>query len=171
MSKTVFCIATSEYQAETIMDELHVAGLSGDQISLLFADKTRAIVRGVTGNVTTDSAVGWLPQVESVVISGAGAFIGNGLLATAISEAASGSHKGAIARGLTGLGLASEQADALDERLRNGDVLLAVNADEDISKTVHDIFHQAGAQEIIATGERTRVEAAPRLREEKWEKW
>ena len=57
MSKTVFCIATSEYQAETIMDELHVAGLSGDQISLLLADKTRAIVRGVTGNVTTDSAV------------------------------------------------------------------------------------------------------------------
>ncbi|MGZ4974082.1 MAG: hypothetical protein ACXWDN_15080 [Limisphaerales bacterium] len=171
MSKMVFCIATSEYQAESILDELHVAGLRDDQISLLLGDKTRAVVRGVTGAVTTDSAVGWLPQVESIVISGAGAFIGHGLLATAITEAASGSHKGAIARGLTGLGLASEQAEALEERLRNGDVLLAVNADEENSKTVHDIFQQAGAQEIISTGERPRVEAAPRLREEKWEKW
>ncbi|MDB6057047.1 MAG: hypothetical protein JWO95_891 [Verrucomicrobiales bacterium] len=171
MTKTVFCIATSEYKAESILEELHVAGLSDDQISLLLADKTRAVVRGVTGAVTTDSAVGWLPQVESIVISGVGAFIGNGLLATAVGQAASGSHKGAIARGLTGLGLASEQAENLEERLRNGEVLLTVNADEEKSKTVRALLEHNEAEQIIVTGERPRVEAAPRLREEKLEQW
>lgn len=172
MSRTVFCIATSEFQAESILDELRVAGVHANQISLFLADKTRAVVRGVTGAVTTDSAVGWLPEVESIVISSAGAFIGSGILATAISEAAAGSHKGAIPRGLTGLGLASEQADAIDERLRRGEVLLAIEvADDEVANTVHRIVEHAGAQEIITTGERPRVEAAPRLREEKWEKW
>lgn len=172
MSKTVFCIATSEFQAESVLDELRVADVQDDQISLLLADKTRAVVRGVTGAVTTDSAVGWLPQVESIVISGAGAFIGNGILATAVREAAAGSHKGAIARGLTGLGLASEQADLLEERLRKGEVLLAITAaNEEIARTVHQVVEQAGAEEVVTTGEPPRVEAAPRVREEKWEKW
>lgn len=171
MSKTVFCIATSEYIAETILEELHVAGLADDQISLLLADKTRAVVRGVTGSVTTDSAVGWLPKVESIIISGVGAFIGNGLLAAAVEEAASGSHKGAISRGLTGLGLTSEQAEDIEERLRIGEVLITVNADEEKAKTARDLVEQNGAEQIIVTGERPRVEAAPRLREEKWEKW
>lgn len=172
MSKTVFCVAKSEFQAELILDELRVAGVRDDLFSLLLADKTRAVVRGVSGAVSTDSAVGWLPQVESIVISGAGALIGNGVLAQAIHEAAAGSHKGAIARGLTGLGLASEQADMLDERLRNGEVLLAIQAaDEEMWNTIHRIVEHAGAEEIITTGERPGVESAPRLREEKWEKW
>jgi len=172
MSKTVFCIATSEYQAESTLDELRVAGLRDDQISLLLADRTRAIVRGVTGTVTIDSAVGWLPKVESILISGVGAFVGNGVLAAALGEAASGSHKGAIARALTGLGLASEQAEVLDERLRNGQVLLAVHIDEDeMLPPVHGIFEHTGAEEIMVADERAPVEAAPRVREEKWEKW
>ena len=149
---------------------LDFAGLRDEDISLLLADKTRAVVRGVTGDVVTDSAIGWLPQVESMVISGAGAFIGNGILATSVGHAAAGSHKGAIARGLTGLGLPGEQAEALEERLLV-EVLVAVNSDENTAKTVHAVFEHAGATEIIVTGERPRVEAAPRLREEKWEKW
>lgn len=172
MSKTVFCVAASEFQAESILDELRVAGIEDDRISLFLADKTRAIVRGVTGAVATDSAVGWLPHVESIVISSSGAFIGNGVLATAIGQAAAGSHKGAIARGLTGLGLASEQAELLEERLRKGEVLLAIEAaDESVVDTVHRLVEHAGAEEIITTGEPPRVEAAPRIREEKWEKW
>src|SRR3954463_15236327 len=103
MSKSIFCIAPTEFQAESILNELRVAGLQDDAFSILLADKTRAIVRGVTASVTTDSAVGWLPQIESIVISGTGAFIGNGVLATSVTEAAAGSHKGAIARALTGM--------------------------------------------------------------------
>jgi len=96
MSKSIFCIAPTEFQAESILNELRVAGLKDESLSILLADKTRAIVRGVTGTVTTDSAVGWLPEIESVVISGIGAFIGHGFLASALGEAAAGSHKGAI---------------------------------------------------------------------------
>ena len=172
MSKTIFCIAPTEFQAESLLNELRVAGLQDDAFSILLADKTRAVVRGVTGSVTTDSAVGWLPQIESIVISGAGAFIGSGVLATAVAEAAAGSHKGAIARGLTGMGLASEQADGYEEKLRNGNVLLAVQAPDDAqAEIVRTVFKHGEAEDIITTGEPARVEAAPRIREEKWEKW
>jgi hypothetical protein len=113
-----------------------------------------------------------LPQIESIVIAGAGAFIGNGVLAAALNEAAAGSHKGAIARALTGLGLASEQADNYEEKLRNGNVLLAVQSQGDEqAQIVRTVFEHGGAEDIVTTGEPARVEAAPRVREEKWEKW
>ena len=172
MSKTIFCSAPTEFQAESILNELRVAGLQDGAFSILLADKTRAIVRGVTGSVTTDSAVGWLPEVQSMVLSGSGAFIGNGVLATAVKEAAAGSHKGALARGLTGMGLASEQADSYEERLRNGHVMLAIQAnDDEQANIIRTVFEQCGAEEIVTIGEPAGLEAAPRIREEKWEKW
>jgi hypothetical protein len=171
MSKTIFCVAPTEFQAESILNELRVAGLQDDVFSILLADKTRAIVRGVTGSVTTDSAVGWLPESESIVISGSGAFIGNGVLAVAVKEAAAGSHKGAIARGLTGMGLASEQAEVYEEKLRAGNIVLAIDAANEQEQIVRTVFAQGGGEEIVTTGEPARVEAAPRVREEKWEKW
>jgi hypothetical protein len=172
MSKTIFCVASTEFQAESILNELRVAGFKDEAFSILLADKTRAIVRGVTGSVTTDSAVGWLPQVQSMTISGAGAYIASGMLATALSEAAAGSHKGAIARALTGLGLASDQAERYDEQLRGGRVLMAVESvDDEQAHIARTVFEHAGAEQLITTGEPATVEAAPRLREEKWEKW
>jgi hypothetical protein len=171
MSKTIFGIAPTEFQAESILNELRVAGLQDDVFSILLADKTRAVVRGVTGSVATDSAVGWLPQIESIVISGTGAFVGNGVLAMAVKEAAAGSHKGAIARGLTGMGLASEQADSYEEKLRNGNVVLAIETNDEQAQIVRTVFQQGGAEQIVTTGEPVGVEAAPRVREEKWEKW
>lgn len=172
MSKTIFCTVPTEFQAESMLNELRAAGFQDDAFSILLADKTRAVVRGVTGSVSTDSAVGWLPQIESIVISSAGAFIGNGVLATALTEAAAGSHKGAIARGLTGMGLASEQADLYEEKLRNGNVVLTVQSqDDEQEQTIRTVFEHGGGEDIIITGEPARVEAAPRVREEKWEKW
>ncbi len=172
MSKTIFCVTSTEFQAESILNELRVAALQDSDFSILLADKTRAIVRGVTGTVATDTAVGWLPQVESITISSTGAFIASGLLATAVSEAAAGSHKGAIARALTGLGIDSEQAEIFEDKLRAGKVLLAVQTQTDEqAHIVHKVFDSAEAENIVATGEPTPVEAAPHLREEKWEKW
>ena len=39
MAKAVFCIAQSEAQATTIVDELKAAGFSNNDISVLFPDK------------------------------------------------------------------------------------------------------------------------------------
>jgi len=73
---------------------------------------------------------------------------------------------------LTGLGLGSEQAEDYDEKLRAGKVMLAAQTENDEqTRLVRDIFENGGAEELVITGERPRVEAAPRLREEKWEKW
>ena len=40
MAKAVFCIATTEAQATTIVDQLKTAGFSHNDISVLFPDKT-----------------------------------------------------------------------------------------------------------------------------------
>ena len=40
MSKAVFCIATSESQAENIVNQLKTAGFADSDISVLFPDKT-----------------------------------------------------------------------------------------------------------------------------------
>ena len=40
MAKAVFCIATSEFQAESIVNELKIAGFGDNDISVLFPDKT-----------------------------------------------------------------------------------------------------------------------------------
>jgi hypothetical protein len=57
-------------------------------------------------------------------------------------------------------------------QLRNGKVLLAVQASGDPqAELVRGVFSHGGAEEIITTGEPAGVEAAPRVREEKWEKW
>jgi hypothetical protein len=172
MSKTIFCVASTEFQAESILNELRVAGFKDDAFSILLADKTRAVVRGVTGSVTTDSAVGWLPQVQSLTISGAGAYIASGVLAASLNEAAAGSHKGAIPRALTGMGLESGQADMYDDRLRSGRVLMAVDTrDDEQAHIAQTVFDHAGAEQITVTGEPASVATAPKLREEKWEQW
>ena len=40
MAKAVFCIAKSEAQATSIVDQLKAAGFSSNDISVLFPDKT-----------------------------------------------------------------------------------------------------------------------------------
>jgi len=172
MSKTIFCLANTEFQAESILNELRFAGLKDDAFSVLLADKTRAIVRGVTGGLNVDSAVGWLPQVQPLTISGAGAFIGNGIMMEALQQAVAGSHKGAIARAFAGLGLDSEQAEKFEEELRGGKVLMAVQSEQDEqAHVVCKVIDEGGGQQVLTTSEPAPVEAAPRLREEKWEKW
>src|SRR5579862_2819344 len=100
--KSVFCIATSQEQAENIVDQLKAANFSNNDISALFADtstsrdfahekKTKAPEGVATGAGTggvIGGALGWIAGIGALAIPGVGPFIAAGPIMAALSGAA-----------------------------------------------------------------------------------
>jgi hypothetical protein len=168
MSKAVFCIATSEFQAESIVNELKVAGFSDNDISVLFPDKTGtkdfahehhtkapegAAAGAGTGGVL-GGALGWLAGIGALAIPGAGPFVAAGPIMAALSGAAVGAAVGGIAGALIGMGIPEYEAKRYEGKIRAGNILISVHTEgHQEAKRAHDIFEQAGAQDISSTSE------------------
>src|ERR1700722_19497079 len=89
MSKAVFCIASSEGQANQIVQDLKAANFSNNDISVLFPDKgttrnfaheknTKApegTVAGASTGLAAGAVLGWLAGIGSLAIPGVGPFI------------------------------------------------------------------------------------------------
>jgi len=189
MAKAVFCIATSEFQAESIVNELKVAGFSDNDISVLFPDKTgtkdfaheqhtKAPEAAVTGAGTLGvigGALGWLAGIGALAIPGVGPFIAAGPIMAALSAAAVGAAVGGIAGALVGMGIPEYEAKRYEGKIKEGNILISVHAENhDHAKRVREIFEQAGAQDISTTSEAA-VKSEKSMRadevEEKWEKY
>ena len=101
MSKSVFCTASAA-QTEAIMRQLKNSGFSGNDISVLMADKagtrdfahehnTKApegTATGVGTGVVLGGALGWLAGIGALAIPGLGPFIAAGPIMAALSGAA-----------------------------------------------------------------------------------
>lgn len=87
--KSVLCIASSELQVERIANQLKAAGFSGNDISVLFPDKTGTrdfahkqhtkAPEGAAAGVGTGGVLGgglaWLVGIGALAIPGVGPFI------------------------------------------------------------------------------------------------
>src|SRR5437660_580672 len=118
MSRAVFCIASIP-QADAIIRNLQAAGFSGNDISVLTADKegTRDFAHehntkapeGATAGGGTGAAVGgvlgWLAGIGTLAIPGLGPFIAAGPIMAALSGAAVGGVVGGVAGALIGMGM------------------------------------------------------------------
>src|SRR5687767_9227673 len=168
MAKAVFCIATSEFQAESIVNELKVAGFSDNDISVLFPDKTgtkdfaheqhtKAPEGAVTGAGTggvLGGALGWLAGIGALAIPGLGPFIAAGPLMAALSGAAVGAAVGGITGALVGMGIPEYEAKRYEGRIKSGNILISVHADDQAeTRKARDIFERAGAEDIASAGE------------------
>ena len=166
--KSVFCIATSRNQAESIVDQLKSANFSNNDISVLFPDKgtTRdfahekntkapegAVAGASTGGVI-GGALGWIAGIGALAIPGVGPFIAAGPIIAALSGAAVGAAVGGIAGGLIGLGIPELEAKRYEGKVKEGNLLISVHTEcsEEITRA-KDIFTKAGAQDICTTGE------------------
>jgi hypothetical protein len=168
MSKAVFCIATSEFQAESIVNELKVAGFSDNDISVLFPDKTGtkdfahehhtkapegAAAGAGTGGVL-GGTLGWLAGIGLLAIPGVGPFVAAGPIMAALSGAAVGAAVGGIAGALIGMGIPEFEAKRYEGKIRAGNILISVHTEgQQEAKRARDIFEQAGAHDIAATSE------------------
>jgi len=167
MSKSsVFCIAKSASQAEQIVDNLQNSGFDVSEISVLMPDTagkhdfghvkatkapegatTGAAAGGVTGGV-----LGLLAGIGALAIPGVGPFIAAGPLMAALSGTALGATTGGLVGGLIGLGIPEIEAKRYEEKLRKGNFLIAVDAeDSDEVDRAKEIFENAGAEDITSS--------------------
>jgi len=168
MKKSVFCIAKSEEQAVRIANNLKAAGFADNDISAIFPDKqgsrdfaheqhTKApegAVSGAAAGGIIGGALGWLVGIGSLAIPGLGPFIAAGPILAALSGAAAGGTVGGITGGLIGLGIPEYEAKQYEGKLREGNILMSVHAEdsEQVSRA-KDIFKNGGAEDISYSGE------------------
>jgi hypothetical protein len=168
MSKSVFCIAAREEQANQIIDGLRMAGFSGNDISVLFPDKgttknfaheknTKApegAVAGVGTGAAVGATLGWLAGIGMLAIPGIGPFIAAGPIMAALSGAAVGGTVGGLTGALIGMGIPEFEAKRYEGRVKSGNILISVHSEDgDETSRAKKIFEEAGAEDISSAGE------------------
>ena len=166
--KAVFCIATSVPQAERIVNQLRAAGFRGDDISVLFPDKTgardfaheqhtKAPEGAATGAGTggvLGGGLGWLVGIGALAIPGVGPFIAAGPIMAALAGAAVGAAAGGLTGALVGLGIPEYEAKQYEGKILKGNMLISVHTEDgDEVDRAKEIFQREGAQDISYTGE------------------
>lgn len=168
MAKAVFCIAKTESQAISIVDQLKAAGFSNNDISVLFPDKTgtkdfaheqhtKAPEGAATGAGTggvLGGALGWLVGIGALAIPGLGPFIAAGPIMAALSGAAAGAALGGLTGALVGMGIPEYEAKKYEGKVKGGNILISIHADDSNERArAKKIFEQAGAEDISYTEE------------------
>ena len=164
MSKTsVFGIVKTYGQAEQIVEGLQSAGFPASEISVLLPDTqgkhdighikaTKAPEGATTGAATggvTGGVLGLLAGIGALAIPGVGPFIAAGPIMAALSGAAVGATTGGVVGGLIGMGIPEIEAKRYEDKLRNGNYLIAVHAADGAKKDrAKEIFKSAGAEDI-----------------------
>ena len=167
MSTSVFCTATSA-QVNTIIADLKSAGFSGNDISVLMADKggtrdfahensTKAPEGAATGVGTgalVGGALGWLAGIGALAIPGLGPFIAAGPIMAALSGAAIVGTVGGLTGALVGMGIPEYEAKQYEGKVKSGSSLISVHSEDSAeTKRAKEIFQRAGAQDISTGGE------------------
>lgn len=168
MATSVFCIARNETQTTDIISRLRVAGFSGNDISVLFPDRsgtrdfaheqhTKAPEGAATGAGTggvLGGVIGWLAGVGALAIPGLGPFIAAGPIVAALSGAAVGAAVGGLTGALIGLGVPEFEAKRYEGKLKSGNILISVHAaDGDWARKAREIFEAAEAEDISSSSE------------------
>ena len=170
MSKAVIGIAKSVGQVEVIVDRLErEASVPISDISVLVPDSsdvrdighvkaTKAPEGATTGAVAgglTGGAIGLLAGLGALAIPGLGAFVAAGPIMAALSGVAAGATTGGVVGALIGLGIPEYEAKAYEDKLRDGNFLIAVhNVEGGQAHTVRDILKDGGAEDVSSVGEK-----------------
>jgi len=165
MSTTVFCTATSS-QTETIVRDLQTAGFSGDDISVLLADKqgTRDLAiehntkspegaaTGAGGGAVLGGALGWIAGIGALAIPGIGPFIAAGPILAALSGAAIGGAVGGLTGALVGMGMSEFEAKQYEGKVKAGSALISIHTDNSHdTERATDICERAGATDVTTS--------------------
>jgi len=168
MATSIYCLATSESQAHTIVDRLRDAAFNADAISVLFPDRgtTRYFAQeketkapevaavGAGTGLVVGVGLGWLIGISSLAIPGVGPFIAAGSISAAISGGVIGGTVGGLSGALIGMGISEHEAKDYEGKLHDGRVLISVHsATGEETATIRRIFTDEGAEDIAAAGE------------------
>lgn len=112
---------------------------------------TGGLVGGLAGLLVGIGAIA-IPGIGALFIAGplAAALGLSGAAAVAASGALTGALAGGLVGALVGLGIPEEKAEVYEARIREGGILLAVDAEDDKAEEVMDIFGEEGANDIVS---------------------
>jgi hypothetical protein len=170
MATCVYCIAKTDDQAVRIANRLRQSGFSPSDISILAPDRgvrdlghensTKAPEGAATGAGTgalLGGALGWLAGVGALAIPGVGPLIAAGPILATLSGAALGGTVGGATGALVGLGIPEYEAQQYEGRLREGNILMCVHAEDSAeAQRVRKIFSEEKA-EHVSTGSEASV--------------
>src|ERR1700759_727338 len=141
-NKSVYGIFATYTSAEFTVGALKNEGFRNTDISVLLpynegskdfahVKATKApegAVAGASSGAVLGGALGWLAGIGALAISGIGPFIAAGPIMAALGGPAVGATAGGIVGGLIGLGIPEIEAKRYEEKLKQGNFLISVNA-------------------------------------------
>ena len=163
MSQSVIGIVPTEEVGSELVAALRDAGHTYDEVSVLFPDRqgpqdfahinsTKApegAVAGVTAGGILGSALGLAAGVGALAIPGFGPLIAAGPIMAALSGAAVGATVVGIGGALVGLGIPEYEAKIYEDKVRNGNILVACHCvDADQVKVAEQAFKRFNASDI-----------------------
>jgi hypothetical protein len=162
MKDTVYCLASSEPQADTILTHLRNLGFSAHEVSVVMRNKqdTRDIsmkedaIRGAEKGALVGGALSAL-AVTAISLPILGPLAITGPILAGLGGAVAGGVVGGLAGGtgaLTGIGIPENKIPHLKNRLDQGGILIAVHSDNPARlDTALRVFKSEGADEIISS--------------------
>jgi hypothetical protein len=158
ISKTIFCTAADETQADSIIEKLHAAEFSSHSISILALDPDRGGLAGETSEpnpVTVGAGLfggqaGQLGGVAAVMIPGAGPFIAAGPIIALVGATTHGIQSGLI-QALMALGIPEPQAKVYEGKISEGNVLISVNTNGSEIVKAWRVFDESDGRDITIT--------------------
>jgi hypothetical protein len=165
MAKAVFGIVQSQMQAADIVDRLKLEGFGPDCISVVVAGRsgsnafavehqTKAPEGAATGagaGALLGGALGWLTGIGALAIPGVGPLIAAGPIMAALSGAAVGGAVGGMTGGLVGLGIPEFEAKRYEGKVKSGNVLISVHAENSDEVERAKVIMETGGAEDITT--------------------
>jgi hypothetical protein len=167
-NKAVFGIYATRREVESAVDELKAQGFRNTDISVLFPENvgtkdfahekgTKApegVAAGATSGAVVGGALGWLAGIGALAIPGLGPFIAAGPIMGALSGLGVGAAVGGIAGALIGMGIPEYEAKRYEGRIKGGNILLSVHADDSQwSEKAGRILKDTGAEDIASGSE------------------
>src|SRR5215470_4163172 len=140
MENTVYCLASTEPQANEILTHLRNLGFSTAEISVLLKDKdTRNIsvkedaVRGARKGGIAGGILGALAGLTVLTVPVLGPLMVAGPILSALGGAAVGGVVGGLAGGsgaLTHIGVPESESARIERKLHDGAILIAVHSSD-----------------------------------------
>ena len=165
MENAVYCVASTEPQANEILTHLRNLGFSSSEISILLKqDDTRNIsvkedvVRGARKGGLAGGILGALAGLTVLTIPVLGPLVVAGPIVSALGGAAVGGVVGGLAGGsgaLTHIGIPEPDCNRIEEKLHSGAILIAVHTPDPIRRDrALRVFKSSGADEICSIEDR-----------------
>ena len=161
MENAVYCLATTEPQANEILTHLRNLGFRASEVSILLKEKdTRNIsvkedaIRGAEKGGIAGGILGALAGLTVLTVPVLGPLVVAGPLIAALGGATVGGVVGGLAGGsgaLTHIGIPEHDSARLEQKLHAGGILIAVHSTDSARRArALRVFKSAGAEDIYS---------------------